>query len=178
MEELHMFRQCTKLLVLCVFILNIAACGKSLDSQMSQGFSEADTIFNSKPKDSTASSEHLQFYLPNGYKVKTSSDETNIILSKGKGIYSIFINPNESQDSQRFYNAMNKNLKDDIIKEQTYKKNGRFGFASVLKKDNENYEVIASTGGVKVTGLANNNDISKTISELMTIALSVQVKNK
>jgi len=178
MEELHMFRQCTKLLVLSVFLLNLAACGKSVDSQMSQGFSDAKTIFNSKPKDSTVSSEHLKFYLPNGYKVKTSSDETNIILSKGKGTYSLFINPNESQDSQRFYNAMHKSLKDDIIKEQTYKKNGRFGFASVLKKDNENYEVIASTGGVKVTGVANDDDISKTIPELMTIALSVQLKNK
>ncbi len=175
-----MFRQCTKLLVSSVFILNIAACGQSIDSKISQGFSDANTIFNTKPKNYTASTEHLQFYLPDGYKVKNSSDETNIILSKGKGTYAVFYNPNNSKVSKRFYQTMQTNLKNNIIKEQSYEKNGRFGFTSVLKndKDQDNYQVIASAGGVKVTGLANDDDINDTITELMTIAQSVQLKKQ
>jgi hypothetical protein len=178
MEELHMFRQCTKLFVSTLLILNIAGCGKSVDSRISQGLSDADTIFNAKPKSSTASTEHLQFYLPKGYKVKNSSDETNVILSKGNRTYSIFYNPNESKKSQHFYKALQSSEKEEIVKEKTYKKNGRFGFATVLKKDKESYEVIASTGGVKVTGNVETEDMNNIIPELMTIANSVQLKNK
>ncbi|MGX9135602.1 hypothetical protein ACWV26_14665 [Rummeliibacillus sp. JY-2-4R] len=173
-----MFRQCTKLLVSSVLILNVAACGQSINSKMSQGFSDANTIFNSKPKNYTASTEHLKFYLPEGYKVKNSSDETNILLSKGKGTYAVFYNPNDSKVSKRFYQTMQTNLKDHIIKEQSYEKNGRFGFTSVLKEDKENYQVIASQGGVKVTGIASDENINDTITELMTIAQSVKLKNK
>ena len=178
MEELHMFRQCTKLFVPALLILNIAACGNSVDSQISEGLLDADTIFNAKPESSTASTEHLQFYLPKGYEVKISSDETNVILSKDKQTYAIFFNPNESKKSQHFYKALQKSEKEEIVKEQTYKKDNRFGFATVLKKGQENYEVIASTGGVKVTGLVKTEDVNATISELMTIAHSVQLKNK
>lgn len=173
-----MFRQCTKLFVSTVFILNIAACSNSVDSQISQGFSDADTIFSAKPKSSTTSTEHLEFYLPKGYKVKNSSDETNVILSKGKETYSIFYTPNESKKSQHFYKAVQSSGKEEIIKEQAFEKKDRFGFATVLKKDTKSYEVIASTGGVKVTGYVKKEEMNNTIPELMTIANSVQLKNK
>jgi hypothetical protein len=173
-----MFCRCGKLLILTLFLLNVAACSHSTDSQISDGLLEAGAIFKEKPKNSTVSTERLQFYLPNGYRVKNSSDESNVILSKKAETYALFFNPNESQKSQHFYKALQKSGKGELIQEKTYQKNGRFGFATVLKKDKQNYEVIASTGGVKVTGLVKKDEITHTIADLMTIAQSVQVKNK
>ncbi len=175
---MDMFRQCTRLMICSAFVFTVAACSNNVDTKISKGFESADQVFEQKPKTSTASTEHLQFYLPKDFTIKSSSDETNILLKKGDETFSLFINPHEPKQSKQFYKAIQQKEKDAIVKEQTYEKDGQFGFASVLEDDNHNYRVVASTGGVKITGVSGQQNIDHTIPELMEIAHSVQIKNK
>lgn len=65
----------------------------------------------------------------------------------------------------------------DRIKENTYDKNGIFGFAAVLKTDNEKeFELIVSNGGVKMITISNAKYIKDNLHEMTKIVHSVKIK--
>ena len=98
-------------------------------------------------------------FLPSGFSIEEESNETNIILSKGKDSYVLFINPNELPTSQLYYDLMmsDSNLK---IEEKTFEQNGRFGFAAIIENSEEKYELITSIGGIKLTTISEQQDIA------------------
>lgn len=169
----------TILLVLIISVLgSLVGCGQTIEEQMDQGMENAKSVFEDKPEKSTVEANKIKFYLPSEFTLETSSDDTNIILSKDDNAFVLFINPKESNDSERFYNALKADKKANIVKEQTFKKKNQFGFASVLKKEDKQYEVIVSNGGVKLTTLTNGENIDELIEQMMQIVRSVKFTNK
>ncbi|MGE7918612.1 hypothetical protein ACQKM9_06605 [Viridibacillus sp. NPDC093762] len=173
-----MSRYTIVMLLIISVLASLAGCGQTIEEQMDQGMENAKSVFNAKPEKSTEQANKINFYLPSEFTIETSSDDTNIILSKDENAFVLFINPNESNDSERFYKALKADKKANIVKEQTFKKKNRFGFVSVLKKEDTQYEIIVSSGGVKLTTITNGENIDELIEQMMQIVRSVKITNK
>ena len=65
----------------------------------------------------------------------------------------------------------NKNLK--IVEKDTFEQNGRFGFAAIIESSEENFELIASIGGIKLTTISKQQDIASNIEKMMMIVRSI-----
>jgi len=89
----------------------------------------------------------------------------------------LFINDREGADSKLYYNLLKEDSSKEIIKENTYEKNGIFGFSAVSKTDNENeFELIVSSGGIKMTTISQAKRIEENLSEMTKIVHSVKIK--
>ncbi|MBK3496057.1 hypothetical protein JFL43_14540 [Viridibacillus sp. YIM B01967] len=167
------------LMLLGVSVLaSLVGCGQTVDEKMDQGIANAESIFKANPEKSTEQVNKIKFYLPSGYEIEASSDDTNIILSKNNNAFVLFNNPNESADSDRFYKSLKADKEANIVKEHSFKQKNRFGFVSVLKSDDKQYEIIVSNGGVKMTTVTNGDDIDELIEQMMQIVRSLKITKK
>ena len=103
------------------------------------------------------------------------TDESNILLTKGKDSYVLFINPNELPTSQLYYELMlaDPNLK--IVEKSTFEQNERFGFAAAIENSEEKYELITSIGGMKLTTISKESDIASNMEKMMMIVRSIPI---
>ncbi len=162
---------------LMLLLLVLAGCNQSIDEQIANGLQITETVFAEEPEEHTEKIGDIKLYLPSNFKVEDSSDEYNIVISKGKESYILFINDREAQDSKLYYNLLKENEADKIIEESTYDKDGRFGFTAVLKTDDENeMELIVSSGGVKMTTISEAKHIENNLREMTKIVHSVKMK--
>ncbi|WDV05921.1 hypothetical protein [Lysinibacillus irui] len=162
---------------LMLLLLVLAGCNQSIDEQIANGLQITETVFAEEPEEHTEKIGDIKLYLPSNFKVEDSSDEYNIVISKGKESYILFINNREAQDSKLYYNLLKENETDKIIEESTYDKAGRFGFTAVLKTDDENeMELIVSSGGVKMTTISQAKHIENNLREMTKIVHSVKMK--
>ncbi|MEA0555466.1 hypothetical protein U1P98_12145 [Lysinibacillus irui] len=162
---------------LMLLLLVLAGCNQSIDEQIANGLQITETVFAEEPEEHTEKIGDIKLYLPSNFKVEDSSDEYNIVISKGKESYILFINNREAQDSKLYYNLLKENETDKIIEESTYDKDGRFGFTAVLKTDDENeMELIVSSGGVKMTTISQAKHIENNLREMTKIVHSVKMK--
>lgn len=162
---------------LMLLLLVLAGCNQSIDEQIANGLQITETVFAEEPEEHTEKIGNIKLYLPSSFKVEDSSDEYNIVISKGKESYILFINDREAQDSKLYYNLLKENEADKIIEESTYDKDGRFGFTAVLKTDDENeMELIVSSGGVKMTTISQAKHIENNLREMTKIVHSVKMK--
>ncbi|WP_445478122.1 hypothetical protein ACULLL_17485 [Lysinibacillus irui] len=162
---------------LMLLLLVLAGCNQSIDEQIANGLQITETVFAEEPEEHTEKIGDIKLYLPSNFKVEDSSDEYNIVISKGKESYILFINDREAQDSKLYYNLLKENEADKIIEESTYDKDGRFGFTAVLKTDDENeMELIVSSGGVKMTTISQAKHIENNLREMTKIVHSVKMK--
>ena len=99
------------------------------------------------------------------FVIEEDSDETNIVLMKDNEEfpYVLFINPNEKQNSQLFYDLLQAEKKNITYAQETYEQNNRFGFIAVLPSGEEQFEIIASIGGVKLTTISDEANIFSNI---------------
>lgn len=61
------------------------------------------------------------------------------------------------------------------MKEQPVELDGVFGFTMVIKHNDDQYELIASSGGVKLSTISNGRNMDDKLVEMMMIARSVEV---
>ncbi|MEL4025866.1 hypothetical protein [Lysinibacillus endophyticus] len=153
----------------------LTGCGKPIDEQVELGLASAETVFKENSNKPNKTIGEIQLFVPSGYSVKESEDLNNLILTKGKDQYILFVNQYEQQDSKLHYNLFKKDSSKKVVKESTYESDGAFGFSAVVEIDDENYELITSSGGVKISTITKNKKIDEKLTDMMSIARSVEL---
>ncbi|ALC84679.1 MULTISPECIES: hypothetical protein [Bacillaceae] len=167
-----MARNWMRLCIASLAVLLLVGCS-SVEEQAEDGMENAKEVFQGDAEKPNKTVDNLKIFLPSGFSIEDDSDQTNIILSKGNDSYILFVNPNELPGSQLYYDLMmdNKNLK--IVEKDTFEQNGRFGFAAIIESSEENFELIASIGGIKLTTISKQQDIASNIEKMMMIVRSI-----
>lgn len=161
-----------RLLIASLAVILLAGCS-SLEEQTSDGLESAKVAFQGDAEKPNEKVNDINIFIPSGFSIEEESNETNIILSKGKESFILFINPNELPSSQLYYDLMtsDKNLK--VLEEKTFEQNGRFGFAAIIVNSEEKYELITSIGGIKLTTISDQQDVAKNLEKMMLIVRSI-----
>ena len=157
--------------IVLVFILT--GCGKSVEEQIDTGVIGAQTVFKEKPQSSNTTVGDIELYLPQGYEIEKTEDPNNLILTKGKDNYLLFVNYNESENSRLHYELLMEDASKEIIKEQQIELDGEFGFTAVAKHAEEQFELIVSSGGVKMSTISKDKKLDEKLEEMMEIVRSV-----
>lgn len=165
-----------RILVAPLVIITLVGCSVSLADQTKDGIQAAKEAFQGEPAKPNEQVGHVQLFVPGGFSIQEKSDETNIILTNDSEAYVLFINPNEDQDSQLFYDLLLAEKEDVILAEQTFQQKGRFGFVAVLPSGDDQFEIIASNGGSKLTTISNERNIDDNMEKMMKIVRSVEVE--
>ncbi|MED3662519.1 hypothetical protein NST62_08900 [Ureibacillus sp. FSL K6-8385] len=163
------------LAIAAMLLTGLSGCGKSVEEQINVGVASAQTVFEETPREPNKKIGQIELYLPSGYSIKETDDVNNYVISKGKDNYILFVNVNEKEDSKLHYELLKKNSAKKIVKEQPVELDGVFGFTMVIKHNDDQYELIASSGGVKLSTISNGRNMDDKLVEMMMIARSVEV---
>ena len=163
------------LLVISVFILT--ACNESLSENAAAGIEAAEAVFHLNDKEPTEEIDGVKLYKPIGFTINEQSDAQNIVLTKNKETFILFINPNEKSDSQLFYDLLLADQNKEIIEQATFTDEDIFGFVAVVKSDNDKVELITSVGGAKMTTLTTTKTIEENMSTMMEVVRSIKWQN-
>lgn len=172
-----MTRNWMRIVIAPFLLVALAACTPSAEDQTGEGIKAAKEIFQDEPTNPNEQVESVNLFVPGGFSIQEDSDDTNIVLTKNSDAYVLFINPNEEQDSHLFYDLVQADKKKDNYALETFEQNGRFGFIAVLPSGEEQFEIIASIGGVKLTTISEEADILSNIEQMMKIVRSVKIES-
>lgn len=156
-------------------LVALTACSASPEEQTGEGIKAAREIFQDESAKPNEQIENVELFVPGGFSIQEDSDETNIVMIDNNDSYVLFVNPNEKQNSHLFYDLLQAEKKDVILAEETFEQNGRFGFIAVLPSGEEQYEIIASIGGVKLTTISDEENILKNMKQMMKVLRSVKI---
>ncbi len=162
-------------LLLIGAILVLAGCGLTVDDQVASGISKAQTVFSSEPVAPNKSIGSIELYLPKGYGMEKGIDKFNYTLIDGKDSYILFVNPNETMDSQLHYTILKEDPNSEILKEKTYEADDIFGFSAIVSQPEEKYQLVVNVGGVKLTTISEGKKIDEKLQQMMKIVKSVKV---
>ena len=157
-----------------VLLLTLAGCGKTVEEQIDTGVASAQTVFEENPQQTNKTIGKIELYVPAGFTVEESEDLNNLILTKGNESYILFVNYYEKEDSNLHYELLKNDSSKKIIKEETVEFDGAFGFSAVLEYDKEQFELIVSSGGVKMSTLSEDKNIDQKLVDMMTVVRSVK----
>lgn len=164
------YKQILVSMLLIVIFSGLIGCNASKEEAYQASQDVAETTFNEEKKAPTETTDGINYYLPDDFKVKNII-ENNIILSRGKQEYILFVNPLEPSDSEVVYEE----LKDkDKALLQSFEDNQRFGYISITPIEGKEYELMVGIGGVKVTTKTTTNDMAENTKVMMEIANSVE----
>ncbi|WP_346234671.1 hypothetical protein MKY04_15440 [Lysinibacillus telephonicus] len=158
-----------------VLILALAGCGKTVEEQINTGVANAQTVFEENAQEPNKTIGDIELYLPSGFNVEKSDDVNNLIVTKGKDSFILFVNSNEKEDSNLHYELLKNDKSKKIVKEETVEFDGAFGFTAVVEYDEERFELIASCGGVKISTISEDKNIDGKLVDMMTIVRSVKL---
>lgn len=167
-----MARKWMRLCIASLAVILLVGCS-SVEEQAKDGMKNAKEVFQGDAEKPNETVDNLKIFLPSGFSIEDDSDQTNIILSKGNDSYILFVNPNELPGSQLYYDLMMDNTNLKIVEKDTFEQNGRFGFAAIIESSEENFELIASIGGIKLTTISKQQDIASNIEKMMMIVRSI-----
>lgn len=159
--------------VLSVFMLVLSACGKTTETRVEDGLKVAAEAFKAEPKGQTDEVDGIKLYKPTGFKVDEGSDAKNIVLNKGKQPFILFINPNEEKGSQLFYNLLHAEENPNLIAEEKFSDDEKFGFVAVLQNDDGTVELVANVGSAKITTQTEEKNITADLEAMMEIVRSI-----
>ena len=168
-----MFRFWKFLFLAFLSITVLTACGKTFDEQASGGIAAAKEAFQLHDQHVNDEVHGVSLYKPAGFTIEEKSDAQNIVIKKGDDSFLLFINPNEEKDSRLFYELLT-TTEDKERFEEVFTEDGYFGFASVAKKGEDQAELIASVGGIKMTTITKINDIEANLGKMMQIVRSIE----
>lgn len=168
-----MTRKWMRLLLASLVVILLVGCS-SKEDRIAEGLENAKVIFQDNAEMPNDKVNDTKIFLPSGFSIE-DADESNILLTKGKDSYVLFINPNELPTSQLYYDLMlaDPNLK--IVEKSTFEQNERFGFAAVIENSEEKYELITSIGGIKLTTISKESDIASNMEKMMMIVRSISI---
>lgn len=161
--------------VLSLFLL--VGCMATPEERLAEGLSETRTAFEEEPPETNETAGQTDLYLPGGYDIEEPSDENNIIITKGSDSYVLFINPNEAADSKFFYDLQKANDEVEWIADETFEKNGRFGFTTLRAIAEDRVEIVVSAGGVKMTAISEESDVPDNMEWMMKTVRSIDEEN-
>ena len=170
-----MNRKWIQVVMLSAMLLVLTACGQTVEEQVLTGIDNAEMVFNSDQTKSNKSIGHIELYLPKGYGIEKGIDESNYTIVNGKDAYILFVNPNETEDSQLHYDILKEDPNSEILQDKTFKADDVFGFAAVVKRSEEKYEIVVSVGGVKMSTISGDKKLDAKIQEMMEMVRSVKV---
>ncbi|MCM3712114.1 hypothetical protein [Sporosarcina luteola] len=168
-----MFRFWKFLFLALLSIIVLAACGNTFEEQAEKGIAAAREAFQLHDKHVNDEVHGVSLYKPAGFTIDEKSDAQNIIMKKGDETFLLFINSNESRDSRLFYELSTKTEKKERF-EEVFTEDGYFGFSSVLRKGEDQVELIASVGGIKITTITKNKNIGANMGKMMEIVRSIE----
>lgn len=160
------------LLVISVFLL--ASCNKSLSESAIAGVEAAEAVFHLNDKEPTEEIDGVKLYKPVGFVISEQSDAQNIVFTKSKETFILFINPNEKSDSRLFYDLLLADQNKEIIEQATFEDEDIFGFVAVVKSENDKVELITSVGGSKMTTMTTIKKIEESMTEMMAVVRSIK----
>ena len=175
-EDSLMFRKWMQLVGVSILAISLSGCGKSLETQIDSGLSLTNTVYADEPKETNEKVGNIQFFIPNGYTIEDKEEDVNILLSKGQESYILFVNEKEGADSQLHYENLKQDASKDIVEDQTFEKDGVFGFSAVIKNSKDAYELVVSLGGVKMTTISPEEKIEGNLEDMLKIVRSVKLK--
>jgi hypothetical protein len=170
----RMFRRWKFIFLVTSMLLILAACGTTVEERATVALEAANEAFQSNDKDTTESYKGVYFYNPLGYTINENSDNHNIVLEHKEDMFILFINPNEKSDSHLFYDLLQSDPNKQVIDIKTFTDNGVFGFAAIVKAENDKVELIASVGGVKMTALLHEKKVEEELPRMMEIVRSIK----
>ncbi len=172
-----MTRKRMRIFIASLAVILLVGCA-SLEEQATDGLESAKIVFQGEAETPNKEVNKIKLFLPSGFQIEDGSDESNIILSKGKASFILFMNPNETQESKLYYELMMANSNANIIEEQVFEFENRFGFAAVLQNGEESYELVTSIGGIKLTTISSEKEIANKLEQMMTILRSIQTNKE
>ncbi|WP_226085510.1 hypothetical protein [Mesobacillus sp. S13] len=164
------FRRAFGLVIAGVFLLS--ACSASFSEQKAEIKEEVSTNFESQPEKTNTSSKDIDYYLPSGVDVEKETPN-NVLLKNESKTYILFYNQHESEDSKVVYESTVKQQKEWDANE-TFSKDGKFGYMLVKQLKEDQYQLIVGIGGVKLTTETEN--VKEDAEAMMEIANSVKIK--
>lgn len=167
-----MVRDHIKLLILfSALLLILSACTTKIDEEKEKAVDTAKMAFMDAQEKPNAKSDKIKFFLPEGYDIKEEKKHNILLDNKGNPVL-IFINPNEKETSEIISDNLKK-AKDTYIAFDTFKQEGRVGAIAIKEQEEDQYELVISVGGVKVTTQTNTKELAQYSEELMKIASSI-----
>lgn len=170
-----MGRKMIQMMFFTAGVLLLAGCAQSIEEQVTTAIASAETKFEEKPMLANKEIGQLSLYLPSGYSIKAGETDTNYIVTKGQDEYIFFVNPLEEANSQLHYQLLTEDETKVILKEEKFEQDGLFGFLAVVEHSNEQFEIIVSIGGKKMTTISSERNIDDKIVAMMEMIRSVTI---
>jgi hypothetical protein len=156
----------------------LAGCSDTIEERTAVGIEKAGEVFGDDARNPNTEVGNASFYKPFGFEVQEGSDEQNIVLEKGGDTYVLFINPNEGKDSRLFYDLLYADPAKEILETGTFERYDTFGFAGATAAAGERVELVAGSGGRKITTLSDKGEIKKNLKTMMEIVRSVDYEDR
>jgi hypothetical protein len=164
------FRRAFGLILVGIFLLS--ACSASFSEQKAEIKKEVASTFESQPEKTNNSTKDIDYYLPSDVKVEEETPN-NVLLKNGSKTYILFYNQHEKENSKVVYDSTVKQQKEWDANE-TFGKEGKFGYMLVKELKENHYQLIVGIGGVKLTTETEN--VREDAEAMMQIANSVKIK--
>lgn len=158
--------------LILVGLLLLSACSASFSEQKAEIKKEVASTFESQPEKTNNSTKDIDYYLPSDVKVEKETPN-NVLLKDGPKTYILFYNQHEKEDSKVVYDSTVKQQKEWDANE-TFSKDGKFGYMLVKELKENHYQLIVGIGGVKLTTETEN--VREDAEAMMQIANSVNIK--
>ncbi|AOV07194.1 hypothetical protein [Sporosarcina ureilytica] len=168
-----MFQTWKYIFLVSVVVFLLTACGKSLEDYASEGIKAAREAFHADNKEQTEEIDGTKLYKPVGFTISDDSDAQNIVFNKGKETFILFVNPNETKESDLFYELLHANEEANIVAEEKFSDGDTFGFAAIVNHEDGTIELIASVGGAKMSTLTNEKNVVRNLETMMQIVRSI-----
>ncbi|WP_342598644.1 hypothetical protein MHB48_14125 [Psychrobacillus sp. FSL H8-0483] len=171
-----MTRNWIRVITASLAVILLVGCATSINDQTTDGLEKAKLAFQGDAEKPNEEVNDVKIFIPSGFSIEDETDKSNIILSKGKDSYILFINPNELPSSQLYYDLMMEDSNINVVEEKKFEQNGRFGFAAIIENSEDKYELITSIGGIKLTTISKEQNIADNLEQMMTIVKSIKTK--
>lgn len=166
-------RQASKVVAIFMFFAILSACSASIAEEQVVATEAASTVFSEEQTvEVNQESEGIEFYLPSDAAVKKTT-ENNIVFEKKGKVFILFINSHEGPNSQVVYQSTRSQGADYFV-DETFQKDGKFGFILLQENEEESYEVTIGVGGVKATTITSVKELTEDVELMMEIVKSVK----
>jgi hypothetical protein len=163
--------------ILFISLLFLAGCSLSIEDATEKTVSTVEKSFVDKEMEASEESEAFSYYLPIQFSIETET-ENNIVFTNKKQTYVLFVNPYEPYDSEVVYDSTKSNY-ENLELDHTMTEDGKLGYiliSQVEEEEEEFYEVTVGVGGVKMTTVADTQNMEASAKTMMEIVSSVKVK--
>lgn len=161
----------SKILLMIIAIIGLTACSASFEEVLEETNTAVESVFNNEADKTNNRNDDIEYHVPFGVE-KKEEEPNNILLKNGSRTYILFYNQHEDSGSKVVYEST-LNQQPEWDANETFEKDGEFGYLLVKKLDEDNYHIVTGVGGVKLTTESQN--LKSDAVTMMQIANSVKV---